>query len=350
MQSDSKGAESEQPEGTDSAPDSDWLDPAVLTGELTSLLSSQGLTENALGKTPTLRKVMAAIGGHSATNNEASMTYLKTLLEQEGQREFVQAYRNALRFGPIDKPGLDTRREDFAKLEGCSPDTIKRYENKGINELVIQLCNRVAHTATPNAQAVSATPIEAVSAKSTVLFVDRFSLYEGRVLKEVTSSKTIRAEVSNRQIRKVRFRLRTDSEKVRIEAVDGCTIESSERHWSGFLISKIKLSRILQPGDDPLTYTTRYVIDTDIPCDPFIIYSTPPTSRIEKARLRVKFSTPPIPTTAWWRENRTKDQAETDPPGEPLIIDENGSMQHTFTNLTPGLCQIVAWEWPDDRQ
>ncbi len=347
MQSEGTDADAVQRQGSNGASDADG-EIATLIAELVSLRTSEGLSTRGLADTPTLRAILAASGGHSADNLAAGKAYLEALLTRDDEMDAVVAYRNALRLGPTTEHGVDNRRRIFGELKGYSTDTVKRREKDGINELVTRLRDRAANATTPNAHAASDTPVEAVNAKSTVLFVDRFSLYEGRVLKEVTSSKTIRAEVSNRQIRKVRFRLRTDSEKVRIEAVDGCTIESSERHWSGFLISKIKLSRILQPGDDPLTYTTRYVIDTDIPCDPFIIYSTPPTSRIEKARLRVKFSTPPIPTTAWWRENRTKDQAETDPPGEPLIIDENGSMQHTFTNLTPGLCQIVAWEWPDD--
>lgn len=347
MQSESREAECVQREGIDDASGTD-NEIAALIAELTSLRTSEGLSTRGLADAPTLRAILAASGGHSADNLAAGKAYLQTLLTREDEMDAVVAYRNALRLGPTTEHGVDNRRRIFGELKGYSPDTVKRREKDGINELVTRLRDRAAHAGSPGERPVPVTSDQDSTSKSTVLFVDRFSLYEGRVLKEVTSSKTIRAEVSNRQIRKVRFRLRTDSEKVRIEAVDGCTIESSERHWSGFLISKIKLSRILQPGDDPLTYTTRYVIDSDIPCDPFIIYSTPPTSRIEKARLRVKFSTPPIPTTAWWRENRTKNQAETDPPGEPLIIDENGSMQHTFTNLTPGLCQIVAWEWPDE--
>ncbi|WP_237077217.1 hypothetical protein [Mycobacteroides abscessus] len=347
MQSESRDAECVQRESIDDASDTDE-EIAALIAELTSLRTSEGLSTRGLADTPALRAILAASGGHSADNLAASKAYLEALLTRDDEIDTVVAYRNALRLGPTTEHGVDNRRRIFGELRGVSPDTVKRREKDGINELVARLRDLAAHAGHDRMQPVPAAPDGASTAKSTVLFVDRLSRYEGKVLKEVTSSKTIQAEATNRQIRTVKFRLRTDPEKVKIEALDGCTVESSEPHPSGFLISKIKLSRVLQPGDEPLTYTTRYVIDSTEPCDPFIIYSTPPKSRIERARLRVKFSTLPRPTTAWWRENRTAMQASSDLTGEPLIIDLGGSMQHTFTNLVPGLCQLIAWKWPDE--
>ncbi|WP_235660045.1 hypothetical protein [Mycobacteroides abscessus] len=347
MQSEGRDAECVQRESIDEASDTDE-EIAALIAELTSLRTSEGLSTRGLADTPALRAILAASGGHSADNLAAGKAYLEALLMRDDEIDTVVAYRNALRLGPVTEHGVDNRRRIFGELRGVSPDTVKRREKDGINELVARLRDLAAHAGHDRMQPVPAAPDGASTAKSTVLFVDRLSRYEGTVLKEVTSSKTIQAEATNRQIRTVKFRLRTDPERVRIEALDGCTIESSEPHPSGFLISKIRLSRILQPGDEPLTYTTRYVIDSTEPCDPFIIYSTPPKARIEKARLRVKFSTPPRPTIAWWRENRTAMQASSDLTGEPLIIDGEGSMQHTFTNLVPGLCQLIAWKWPDE--
>ncbi|PVA91836.1 hypothetical protein DDK01_17920 [Mycobacteroides abscessus] len=347
MQSEGRDAECVQRQGADDASGTDGEIDALVT-ELTSLRTSEGLSTRGLADTPTLRAILAASGGHSADNLAAGKAYLEALLMRDDEIDTVVAFRNALRLGPATEHGVDNRRRVFGELRGVSADTVKRREKDGINELVARLRDLAAHAGHEPVQPVPASANEASTAKSTVLFVDRLSRYEGKVLKEVTSSKTIRAQATNRQIRTVKFRLRTDSEKVRIEALDGCTIESSELHPSGFLISKIKLSRILQPGDEPLTYTTRYVIDSTEPCDPFIIYSTSPKSRIEKARLRVKFTAPPRPTIAWWRENRTAMQASNDLTGEPLIIDVEGSMQHTFTNLVPGLCQLIAWKWPND--
>lgn len=345
MQSEGRDAEPVQQQSTGGAPDTD-REITALIAELTSLRTSEGLSTRGLADTPALRAILAASGGHSADNLAASKAYLEALLTRDDEIDTVVAYRNALRLGPTTEHGVDNRRRIFGELRGVSPDTVKRREKDGINELVARLRDLAAHAGHDRMQPVPAAPDGASTAKSTVLFVDRLSRYEGKVLKEVTSSKTIQAEATNRQIRTVKFRLRTDPEKVKIEALDGCTVESSEPHPSGFLISKIKLSRVLQPGDEPLTYTTRYVIDSTEPCDPFIIYSTPPKSRIERARLRVKFSTHPMPTIAWWRENRTAMQASSDLTGEPLIIDGEGSMQHTFTNLVPGLCQLIGWKWP----
>lgn len=347
MQCEGMDADPVQRQGSSYASDADG-EIAALIAELVSLRTSEGLSTRGLADTPTLRAILAASGGHSADNLAAGKAYLEALLTREDEMDAVVAYRNALRLGPTTEHGVDNRRRIFGELKGYSTDTVKRREKDGINELVTRLRDRAAHAGSPSERPVPASSDQDSTAKSTVLFVDRLSHYDGRFLREVCISRTIRAEVDNRQIRTVKFRLPTDPKAIAIDAVAGCTVESSEWRPDGTLASKVKLSKILNRGDDAHTYTVRYVVTTDKPCDPRIVYSVPPRSRVEKLCVRVQFTGNPLPTRVWWRENRTSMQASSDLPGDLLILDQTGYVQRTFANIVSGLTQVVAWEWPDE--
>ncbi|SPX87812.1 hypothetical protein [Mycobacteroides abscessus] len=347
MQSEGTGAEAEQQQCSGSASGTDGEIDA-LVAELASLRVSEGLSMRGFANASTLRAVLAASGGHSADNFTAGKAYLEALLTKDDEINTVVAYRNALRLGSITGNGVDNRRNALADLEGCSYDTIKRREKDGIDELVVILRDLAAHASHHDAQPISDTPTDTGSPKTTVLSVVRSSRYDGRYLKEVTIDRKIRAEVDNRQFRTIKFRLPTDPKAITIEALGGCTIESSEWRPDGTLVSKVKLSKILNHGDDPHIYTVRYIVTTDKPCDPRIVYSVPPRSRLNELCMRIQFKGNPLPTSVWWRENRTSMQASSDLPGEPLVLDQGGYVQHTFTNNISGLVQVIAWEWPDE--
>lgn len=316
---------------------------AVLLEQLKSLRKGAGLNDYKLRHAPELQGALAAHGKFKPGEISVGIRYLERQLKLLGGSHALAAL-NALGLDEETDESLTVRRKNFAGRMGrLSTDTIENWENDGFRQLAVILLDQLSQ-----GMPASEPTRPSNDAKSTVLFVDRVSRYEGRLLREVNISRKIRAEVDGRDVRTIKFRLPTDPKAVAVEAVSGCTVESSEWRSDGTLASKVKLSKILNRDDDPHTYKVRYVVTTDKPCDPRIVYSVPPRSWLKELFIQAQFTGNPLPTKVWWRENRTGMQASSDLPGELLFLDQNGYVQHTFTNLTPGLCQVVAWEWPDD--
>lgn len=305
-----------------------------LVEELQNLRKGDGLT---LAKLSQARLVVAALT--DVRSPQEALARLVVELDALGEGGKASAVRNALN---IDKkPGnLSQRREDLATSTGKHADTIESYENQGFKELSHRLLDPKQEDRPP--------PELERPVRYVIERIERISVYRGCRLREVNTTRQVRAQVDGFDRVTSRFRHGANPSGVSIQAIYGCTIEESHLSPSGVLISQIRLSETLRRGQTH-KYMTRMTVDADEPSEPWLIFGAAHVARHQRVILGFQFDPAALPTSIWWLENVSYMAAPGKPDGSNLLtITAGGSVEKEFRNLEPGRVQVVGWEWPEE--
>lgn len=149
-----------------------YTKPALtLLKELSGLRKGTGLSPGRLRDKPAIRALVSRLTNASASSLTGSQVHAFLLAEisKATHTRNGQALYSALGIDPESADTLSGRRAAMAMLHGKHPDTIERYENKGLAELtdhLLELEQTVQHPSSNQSQPVSSLYLQQLEAQA----------------------------------------------------------------------------------------------------------------------------------------------------------------------------------------
>lgn len=258
---------------------------------------------------------------------------------------------------PVCSPGYASAFERGKHLP--NREIIKSYikqfgaDEKELKELCLEASNSENRdnktVASQNGNTSAAAPPQPLHRTATSRLtrdsIERTTVYEGRHLREIITSRTVRAIIDGISSDIHRYALWSDPQSVRVTAVSGCRVQSSE-FKGDHLETRLRLSRTLK-ANERHTYILKTTCDTLQESDDFTRITNTSGCEIKEVTLRLQFNSAP-PSIIWpFRTTSMLASPEEPTADETFSTDQGGYFEHTFLAVEPGERTGIAWKWPD---